>query len=156
MSIVQNQNQFTMAPVVGQLSAEPNQNIKSARINPSSIATLITAGTTVKLIDGAANEILVDVCASITADAVYGVIKSNLKKNLYAAGDIVEIACEGSVIYLECSAAVARGTKVATTVSGPTVATDVTSTHQITGIALDKSTAAGVAIRVEVKPSVVP
>mgnify|MGYP000863056597 FL=1 len=152
---VLNQNQFGLTPVLGSLVQGLPSNVKSVRINPASTATIIVAGQAVKLSDVAGAEIMVDVVASATADAVYGVILFNPKKNTYVKGDLVEIACEGSVVWLETTAAIARGAKVATDYTGPTVATDTTSTHQITGVCLSKPTATGQLAAIEIKPSVV-
>jgi hypothetical protein len=153
MATYQNSNQFLQTPVLGQVSEVVNPSIISVKINPSSAATKIQAGQAVKIIDGTANEILADVVASATADKVFGVIVYNPKKNTYVKGDTVEIAMEGSVLFMETSAAVARGATVATDWTGPTVAVDAVASHQQTGLALDKATAANQLIRVLVKPS---
>ena len=155
VATVLNQNQFALKPVLGQLFQGIAHNVKTCRILTTSTATVLVAGQAVKLVAAVSPEIVVDAVASATADTVYGVIVFNPKKNTYAAGDIVEVACKGSVIFLESSAAINRGTKVATDFTGPTVATDTTSTHQITGVALGQVAATGNLIAVEIDPSVV-
>lgn len=152
---VLNQNQFGLTPVIGSLVQGVPQNVKTVRINPASTATIIVAGQAVNLADVAGAEIMVDVVDSATADKVYGVIVYNPKKNSYSKGDFVEVACEGSVVWLETSAAIARGAGVATDFTGPTVATDTTSTHQLTGVCLSKPTATGQLAMIEIRPSVV-
>lgn len=157
--VVQNQNQFAQTPILGQLTMIPNANVFSVRLNPSSTAVL-QAGSAVKLIAGSAigNEILVDACTGPTDGPVYGVIIYNMRKSLYAAGDVAEVAGPNSVVILEASAAVARGDKVTTTAAtagnDPRVATvSVPSTQYVTGVALDPASGAGALIRVQIAPS---
>ena len=151
MSTYQNQNQFAQTPVLGQVDMTSAINIKSVRIDPSSQATVLQSGQAMKIVDVAGTEIIVDV-AAITEKA-YGVIVYNPRKNLYAAGDMIEVACKGTVVYLETSAAVARGAKVMLDPTGPTVATlAVLATNCMVGICLDKPAAANVLARVEVDP----
>lgn len=151
MSTFQNSNQFAQTPVLGQVDMTVNPNIKSAKIDPASTSTKLQAGQFVKLVDVAGTEIIVDECA-VTAKA-YGVIIYNPRKNIYAAGDTVEIACEGSVVYLEASAAIARGAKVQNTPAGPTVQTLTSlATNCMVGICLDKPTAGATLTRIEVGP----
>lgn len=153
---VLNQNQFGLTPVIGSLVQGVPQNVKTVRINPASTATVIVAGQAVELADVAGAEIMVDVVASATTDVVYGIIAYNPKKNSYVKGDFVEVACEGSVIWLETSAAIARGAKVSTDYTGPTVAADTTASHQITGVCLSKPTATGQLAMIEIRPSTNP
>ncbi len=157
--VFQNQNQFAQSPVLGQVSMIPNPSIVPARINPSSSAVL-QSGSAVKLIAGAGvgNEIVVDACTGPTDGPVFGVIVYNMRKNLYSAGDNVELASAGSYVFLESSAAISRGDKVtataATTNNDPTVAAvTVPSTQYITGKAIDPAAAAGALIRVVIQPS---
>ncbi len=156
---LQQSNQFGMSVIKGMPDQHINFNTKTVRIDPASVAAANTfqPGQAVKLVNKAgAKEIIVDVCASITGDVVYGVILYNLRKNVYVAGDIVEIACAGDVVYLEASAAIQTGTKVATTAATRKVATNSTASNQITGIALEPAAADGDLIRVEITPSTNP
>ena len=157
MATYQNLNQFKPTPVLGMLSFVSSPNVKSVKIDPASTATKLQAGTPVKLVDKTSTEVLVDACSAAT-DAVYGIIIFNQKINKYTAGQTVEIACKGSVIYLESSAAIARGARVssAVTPAAPTVVTDTTSTHARVGQFLDKVAAANVLGRVEVDPDIAP
>jgi hypothetical protein len=151
VSTFQNQNQFAQTPVLGQLDFTVNPNIKSAKIDPASIATVLQAGQAMKLVDVAGTEVIVDVAA--VTDKAYGVIPYNPRKNLYAAGDTIDLACKGSVVYLETSAAIARGAKVQLDPTGPTVATLTSlATNCQIGQCLDKPTAANVLTRVEIDP----
>lgn len=150
MSTYQNSNQFTQTPVLGQLSMVPNPSLMSVKIDPSSVATKLQAGQAVKIVDVQANEIIVDQ-AAIT-DTKFGVIVYNPKKNVYAAGDTVEIAINGSVVFLEASAAIARGAKVQLDPTGPTVATLASlGTNTMVGVCLDKPTGSGQLTRVLIR-----
>lgn len=150
-----NQNQFAQTPILGQVSQLPNPNILVAQINPSTAATVITAGTAVKLITGAGVQILVDVCPAVTDGPVFGFIQFNMRKNTYVGGDTVEIACVNSVILLKSSAAIARGANVSQTApsagNDPLVTTSV-ATNFVAGQALDRATGANQLIRVLVNP----
>ena len=128
-------------------------SIKPVRINPASVATVLTAGQAFKLSNVAGQEVIVDV-AAIT-EVAYGVAIYNPRKNVFVAGDTIDLACEGSVIFLETTAAIARGAGVANTVAGPTVATVNTATQATLGVCLDKPTASGQLARIEIKPSAI-
>lgn len=151
MSTFQNQNQFRQTPVLGQVDATVNPNIKSVKIDPASVSTHLQVGQALKLVDTAGTEIIVDEAA--VTDKCYGVIVYNPRKNVYAAGDTVEVACRGSVLYLEASAAIARGARVQNAPAGPTVST-LTSygTNCMIGITLDKPTGSGQLTRIEIDP----
>jgi hypothetical protein len=151
MSTYLNQNQFTQTPVLGQVDFTVSPNIKSVKINPSSVATVLQSGQAFKIVDVAGPEIIVDV-AAIT-DVAYGVAIYNPKKNLFTAGQTIELGCVGTVIYLEASAAIARGAGVALDPTGPTVATVDTATQATIGECLDKPTAAATLARIEIRPS---
>lgn len=151
MSTYQNQNQFAQTPVLGQVDMTVNPNIKSVKIDPASTSVKLQVGQAMKLVDTAGVEIIVDE-AAIT-DQAYGVIIYNPRKNLYAAGDTVELACRGSVVYLEASAAIARGARVQNTPTGPTVSTlTAYAVNCQIGISLDKPAAAATLTRVEIDP----
>lgn len=156
VATVLNQNQFALTPILGSLTQGVPHNVKTCRILPTSTATVLVAGQAVKLVASTSPEIVVDAVASATADVVYGVIIFNPKKNTYAAGDVVEVACKGSVIWLESSAAINRGVKVSTDYTGPTVAGDATASHQITGVTLTQVAGTGTLIAVEIDPSTNP
>lgn len=150
MSTFLNQNQFAQTPVLGQVDFTVSPNIKSVKINPSSVATVLQAGQAFKLVDVAGPEIIVDV-AAIT-DLAYGVAIYNPKKNLFTAGQTIELGCAGTVVYLEASAAIARGAGVSLDPTGPTVATVNPATQATIGECLDKPTAAATLARIEIRP----
>jgi len=152
MATFQNQNQFSQTPLLGQVDMTVGSTIITGKIDPASEATKLQAGQVMKLVDVAGSEIIVDVCTDSIDDLPFGVIPYNPRKSLYAAGDTVELALRGTVIYLEPSAAVARGAFVTNDPAGPTVATQGFDTPQL-GIMLDKPTAAGRLSRVMIEPA---
>ncbi len=150
-------NQFVQAPILGLVDLTPTPNVITCQLNPSSSATSIQVGDAVKLIAGTSATILVDKISGPTDGPVLGVIPYNARKNIYAAGDLIEVATNESYVFLKASGTVTRGEKVAVTASTPTadpvVATAVPSTQYITGVAVD-TFATGTLGRVRILPSV--
>src|ERR1700759_5752071 len=109
MSVFLNQNQFAQTPILGMVDQVPTPSIISAQIDPSSSSSNLKVGLPVAMTTAGAYTIPVD-AAALNA-LKFGVIVYNPKKNTYSPGDMVEIAQEGSVMYLETSAAVTRGAK---------------------------------------------
>lgn len=157
--LTQSLNAFTNSnPILGQVENVPTPNVVTGQITPSSSATAIQTGSAVKLVSGTGAIPLYDVCTGPTDGPVAGVIPYNERKNVYAAGDIIEVAQGASYLWLKSSAAITRGDKVtstaATTTADPTVATvTVASTQYVTGIAIDSVAGANTLLRIEVKPS---
>lgn len=150
MSTFQNQNQFIQTPVLGQVDLTYSTNIKPVKINPASVATILQAGQSFKLVDVAGPEIIVDACTALT-DTPYGVAVYNAKKSLFFAGQSIELACAGTVMYLEASAAAARGASVQLDPTGPTVSTLVSPTNAKIGQFLDKPASAATLVRVQIE-----
>ncbi len=153
----QTMNQFAQTPILGLVDLVPSPNVVAAMLSPSSTA-VFQVGTALKLIVGDSALPLVEACSGPTDGPVFGVIPYNNRKNLYVAGDIVNVALDETYVFLKCSAAVARGDKVtttaATTTADPLVATvSVPSTQYVTGIAIDSSTGANQLLRIRIKPS---
>ena len=154
-----NQNAgLSMTPILGMLSQDPQPNTLVCQINPVGTA-LYVAGQPVKLISYAdsGGQFIIDVCASVTDGPVLGVITSSKQGMQFKAGDQVEVAARGNIIFLESSAAIVRGTQVAATPSAlitndPTVATDTTNTHYILGAALGQASAGSKLIRIQIAP----
>lgn len=152
MSLVQNQNQFAQTALLGQVTMAPSPAVIPVKIDPASVATKLQAGQGVKLVNTAGPEIIVDQADDSTTEC-FGVIIYNPRKNLYSAGDTVEVALTGSVVYLEASAAIARGAKVMLDPSGPTVSTLTTyGTNAELGVCLDKPTGSGQLARILLRP----
>lgn len=153
----QTMNQFVQAPILGMVDLIPSPNVITAQIDPASSATSIQVGDVFKLVDGSSATILVDKISGPTDGPVYGVLPYNNRKNVYEAGDLIELALATSFVYLKAGGTVARGDKVTTTAStttaDPTVATvTVPSTQYVTGKAVDAGTI-GQLIRINIAPS---
>ncbi len=153
----QQMNQFTQAPILGAVDLVPSPNVMAAQLSPSS-AAVFQVGTALKLIGGQAALPIVDACSGPTDGPVWGVIPYNARKNLYSAGDIVNVAMSNTFMFLKSSAAINRGDKVTTTaatsVADPTVATvSVPSTQYVTGVAIDLATGANQLLRIRIQPS---
>lgn len=159
--LTQAMNQFTQAPILGAVDLVPSPNVIAAQIDPDSVATAIQNGSVVKLVAGAGGAgalPLVDVTTGPTDGPVFGVIPYNNRKNLYSAGDVVQVARQGTYIYLKSSEAIDSGEKVtttaATTTADPLVAAvSVPTTQYVTGEALDTCTGANQLLRVSIAPS---
>lgn len=150
MSTFLNQNQFAQTPVLGQVDFTVSPNIKSVKINPDTEATVLQSGQAFKIVDVSGPEIIVDVAAE--NELAYGVAIYNPKKNIFTAGQTIDLGCVGTVIYLEVSAAIARGASVALDPTGPTVATANPATQAQIGECLDKPSAAATLARIEIRP----
>lgn len=152
----QNMNLFSPIPMIGALDMIPSPDVVTAQILPASALTSMQQGDAVKLVAGSSGAILVDKQTGPTDAAVFGVVPYNTRKNLYKAGDIVEVARKGSYMYMQASAAIARGARVAitagTTTTDPLVTTDATTGHFTVGIAIDVAAALGDLIRVSIDP----
>jgi hypothetical protein len=133
MTVKQFMNAMGQKPLKGELCAVPNPSTISAQIYPSSTDTLY-AGSAVKLISAVSKTVLVDLCGS--SNSVFGFIIYNPKKNVYTAGDIVEIALPGSVLYLEAREAISRGNILEYHPTGSKVIIS-NGTNPVCGIALD-------------------
>ena len=157
----QNMNQFAPAAILGGVDLVPSPSVIPVMIDPASTAAYIQNSSALKLKGGVSAGIpIVDVATGPTdAAQVFGVVPYTQRKNKWAKGDVVDLIVRG-VVWFRTSAAVTRGTKVAmtgaTATTDPLVATDVTTGHQILGIALDEATAADQLIRVELAPSTNP
>lgn len=155
--ISQAMNQFVQAPILGLVDQTPSPNVVTAQIKPTSSAAAIQVGSALKLVAGTASTILVDVCTGPTDGPVFGIIPYNARKNIYAAGDLVEVGCASTYMYLKASGTVTRGDKVtttaATTTADPVVATvSSASTQYVTGVAVDTG-ASGSLVRIQIAPS---
>lgn len=145
---VQNMNQFAQTPMVGSVDLTVFPNIKSVRINPAYVGELpLVAGQVFKLVD-ASSELPVVEPAAVTEKG-YGVGVHTLKRDTFLAGDVIDLACDGSVVFLESSAGIAGGAKVQNTPDGPNVQTLTSlATNCQIGVNLTKTTASGI-VRVE-------
>lgn len=155
-----NQNQTFQTPMLGMVTLDPQPNTIPAQIYPSSTATVITAGQSVKLVNNVGPNVQVDICATASDGPVFGIIPYNLRQNTYSPGDMIEVVGRGGILMLKTSAAVQRGVAVSVTnqtvaTNDPTVASDFTIGNYIAGVALGYAAAAAALIKVQVSPGIV-
>jgi hypothetical protein len=136
-------NSFTIDPIKGQLTSDPNFDTFSCQVDTDESGTLVPAQPVV-LVDAAGDQIPVEAISAVD-DAIFGFIPANFKINEYEALDQVKIVRRG-VMFMEASAAIARGADVEVVISGTKVATQSSGTT--IGTALDKAAADGDLIRV--------
>lgn len=148
MSTTLNQNQFKPTPIQGQLDLMFNPNTISGQVYASE-ATALVPGQAVKIVDSDSGVPTVTTCTADTDD-VFGFVNYNLKNPTFPAGTVLEISnFRGNVMYMTASAAISKNAKVMIVVASQKVAT-ATSGKTIIGRALDKASADGDLIRVEI------
>lgn len=141
-------NQFQQAPVTGQMDMTVEGNSISVQVSLSQTGTIV-AGDKVKLEDssgGVPKVLKVDA----NSDNVFGTVIANRKDQSFAAGDAMEVAIDGSLIYQVAGAAVARGAQLEVVASTQKVITNA-GTNPVYGFAFDKAAADGDLIRVYVQ-----
>lgn len=149
---VLNQNQFRQGAQVGMLDlvVNPNPAVFTCRLYNASATLEMAPGQGMKLIDrGASDSVgppIVDERAA-DGDAIFGVKIFSTKENDDVAGDIIEVAGQGAVIWMEASEAIARGAILAL-VEAAAGEVAIQSTEEVLGIALDKAAADGDLLRV--------
>ncbi len=141
--MTQNVNQFGMSLEKGLLTLSKD-NLFDVKVDDASVATLVN-GAAVKITDTTDSQITVNIATAAT-DPIFGFVVYESRKNANVAGDLIRIACIGSVMQMEASAAIARGATVQIEPSGEKVVTRTTGT--VIGRALDKAAADGDLIRV--------
>lgn len=146
MSVYQNMNQFAQTPLKGSAALNTVANTVSVQVDPASVATIV-AGDAVKLVDKVSTTIIVNKCAN--TDAVFGYVLYTPKKAQFVAGDAMEVAIAGSILYLEASGSIARGANIEFVASTSTVVT-AAGTNPVSGVALDK-VSSGQLVRVHTK-----
>lgn len=153
-----NLNQFKQGRAVGDIDLNffGGESVISCRYSPSGTGNLV-AGEAVKLVDLGADDVvgppIIDKRAGDTV-AIYGIVKRSLKQATFAPGAIVEIAVEGTVMFLRAKAALARGVKVSSEVA---TAGNIQAigTKAYLGYTLDKAVNANDIVRVFVKADAV-
>ncbi len=133
MSVKQFMNQFKQSHIKGEVALIPNPVTMSVTVYSSSTST-IYAGSAVRLINYTSKSVLVDLCAA--ANAELGFVIYNPKKNVYRAGDTMEIALPNSVMWLECGETIHRGSLVEW-YPGWHCVVNSAGTNPIVGVALD-------------------
>lgn len=139
------QNQFAQSEEKGLLSFGKLSNSMPVIIDASQSSDLVP-GQPVKIYDSTSKQITV-VALAVDTDAIFGYVPYIRGRSSFAAGDSIEIAQQGDVIYLEVGAAVIRGAKVMPVITGSKIIT-ATVGKSIAGFALDKASTDGDLIRV--------
>lgn len=152
MTISTQMNAMNQKPLKGQLAAIFNANTLVVMLDPTSQNTLAT-GDYVKLVSTTGANIIVDKAAA--TDNVLGVVIRTPKKQTFAAGDSLEIACDMSVVYLESYGSITRGDNLEYRPTGVTVQTNG-GINPVSGVAFDNASGSGELIRVLVRTSPVP
>jgi hypothetical protein len=149
-----NTNQFKQGNVVGTIdqATNPDGTVMTVLYNPGGSGGSIVPGTGVKLVDLGASDAntnpVVDVRA-LDADVIEGVVIFNTKFATIPVGERITIVRKHGVVFMEASAAIVRGAKVALVLATPgTVVTQ--TTEAVFGKCLDKATASGQLVRIQV------
>lgn len=149
----QNMNQFTKTAVAGSLDlvASGNNTVFTVRLNPSYAGDGMVPGEGVDLVDLGASDIsgglpIVGVRALDTT-SIFGVKITNTKKNTAEAGEVIQVAGKGSVIWMNASEAIPRGSEVALVLATPGDIA-IADTETVLGRTIDKASAADQLVRV--------
>lgn len=149
--MAQTLNQFAMTPEVGDLDLQFPGQVLTAQVDASS--TSIVPGQPVKIVDSAGGLPKVTALTANT-DKTFGFAIRNLKDAQIDAGEPIEIAFFGAVMYMTAGAAIARGANVEVVYTTNKVITSG-GTNPIVGKALDKAAANNDVIRVFIPAPVV-
>lgn len=141
-------NQFAITPVTGQMDMTVQGDVVSCQVSASQSGTLV-AGDKVKLEDSAGG---VPKVLKITAnsDNIFGTVVFNRKDTGFVAGDALEIAIDGALIWQVAGAAIARGAQVEVVASSQKVITNA-GVNPVYGFAFDKAAGDDALIRVYVQ-----
>lgn len=139
-------NQFTISQVQGAATLTP-ANVLSCVVD-STETTQLVGGQPVKL---STTSTAVPKVLALTAntDKSFGFVLRNLKDISRGAGETLEVARYGTVMYMTAGAAINAGAKIEVVYTTNKVITNA-GTNPIVGIALDKAFADGDLIRVEI------
>lgn len=140
-----NQNQFINTPIPGLIDLQFDGSVISGVVsNNESVG--ISAGQAVTMEDSAGGT--PNFLAAVNNDdAIFGFAAFNLKDIVYLAGNRLEIALKGSVMYMMSGGAISRGGKVEIVASTQKVIASG-GFNPVVGFAYDKATAANQLIRV--------
>jgi hypothetical protein len=111
-------NVFEQAPTVGQVAmisgAGPETISVMVDLNSTVIAGDLKPGMAVELVDGTSTipEVDLSTIPETSSDNILGIVVHNPKVSSYIAGDILQVALTGAVIYMIAGASLNRGVKV--------------------------------------------
>ena len=141
-------NQFKMEPVQGEVDLEFAGSVVAAQTKAAE-ATALIAGQAVKLVNSATGIPEVTALADNT-EAPFGFVARNIKDQDYPANARLELALEGTIMWMTAGAAIARGAKLEVVNSTFKVITNA-GTNPVIGYAFDKAAADGDLIRVYIE-----
>ena len=146
--MVQNINQFQQAPSKGDKDLGIlSDNVISVQLASGSAE--LFPGDAVVAVDSSSKLPQVTGVTAVT-DQTLGFIARNNKDNNYVAGDRLEIAISGTVLYLEAGGAIGRFAEVEVNADGTKVVA-AAGTNPAIGTAFDKAAADGDLVRVIVQ-----
>lgn len=153
MTTTLNMNQFALQTVQGQTDESVLGTVVTCQISGSETATLVP-GQAVKLEDSATAIPSVLALAANT-DKTFGFIARTLKDQSFSAttNNTVEIALNGTLMYMTAGAAIARGAKLEVVYTTNKVITNA-GVNPVVGWAFDKAAADGDLIRVFIQTPV--
>ena len=141
-------NSFIQGKEKGEISLLELRNSINCIISSAETATL-TPATAVKLKDEAGAQIVVEKVTSASADVFFGFIPYEIRTNEHVALDQIKVVGNEEVMIMEAAGAVARGATIEYIIASNKVQ-GITTGKKI-GIALDKATADGDLIRVQIQ-----
>lgn len=138
-------NQFAISQVQGALDLSINSSVMTCAVDAAETTSLV-AGQPVKLATtgGGVPKVL---ALTANTDKSFGFVVRNLKDASRQAGEALEVAMCGSVMYMTAGAAINPGAKIEVVYTTNKVITNA-GTNPIVGVALDKAAADGDLIRV--------
>ena len=141
-------NQFALSQVQGALDLQIHSSVISCTVDAAETTQLV-AGQPVKLATtgGGTPNVL---ALTANTDKTFGFVVRNLKDQSRGAGEQLEIAIEGSVMYMTAGAAITAGAMVEVVYTTNKVITSA-GTNPAVGVVIDKAAADGDLVRVLVK-----
>lgn len=142
----QNINQFRQTPVVGDLDLEFQGSVVSARISADQV-TAIVPGQALKIQNSGGSGVPNLLATAADTDIPWAVAMRNIKNATFPALAMLEVAREGSVMFMTAGAAIARGAPVEISSTTFKVIT-AAGINPVIGEAYDQASADGDVIRV--------
>jgi hypothetical protein len=151
MTYIFNENQFKPGKIKGTLVTGINFASLTCQIYDSSTETFY-GGTPVRIINTTKGDYVIE--KAKTTNAILGVVIFDRKKNNSVAGDFVDVALSGNIMFMEAGAAINAGALVEAVATGDKVITSA-GTNTVLGRALVAAAASGDMIPVLIDPTLV-
>lgn len=133
-----NINQFAQVPVTGEQDLQVAKSGILSVVVSANQATALKAGQFVKIDSAATGNLLPAVVAAADNEAALGAVVLDVKQSQFSAGDRVQIALAGVVLWLNSKGTIAPGAQVEQVVASFQVQTK--ASNNLRGIALDPGT----------------